>query len=221
MYDKYLKKFEPYMKKWLSEHYSKDEAEKRWNKTVMLYNKWLREEGDLGGRKNMMADNIILAYAFFAFYESTDKSFQKEELADFVDVAMGKKLKLLSHFDMNTLEKKKWLMNLIYKYFGNYAKKADKHRYKAWGSTWEIRLNPERHDKGIAFVFDTCPINDFARKHGYIDFMPTLCAIDQLTCKTMHAALIRHKTLACGDGECNYWIIGDKNPEALADSGSK
>ena len=221
MYDKYLKKFEPHMKKWLSEHYSKDEAEKRWKKTVALYNKWVREEGDLGGRKNMMADNIFLAYAFFAFYEATNKSFKKEELAQFVDVAMGKKLKLLSHFDMNKLEKKKWLMNLIYKYFGNYAKKADKHRYKDWGNTWEIRLNPEKYDKGISFVFDTCPINDFARKHGYIDFLPTLCAIDQLTCKTMHAALIRHKTLACGDGECNYWIIGDKNPEALADNGSK
>ena len=209
------------MKQWFSEHYTKDEVDKRWEKTVSLFRQWLREEGDLGGRKNMMADNILLAYAFFAFYEATDRSFPKEDLDGFVDVAMGKKLKLLSHFNMNQLEKKKWLMNLIYRYFGRYAKKADKHRYKDWGATWEIRLNPENHEKGVAFSFDTCPINDFARKHGYIDFLPNLCAIDQLTCKTMHAALIRHKTLACGDGECNYWIIGDQNPEALTDIGSK
>ena len=32
---------------------------------------------------------------------------------------------------------------------------------------------------------------------------------------------IRHKTLAYGDGECNYWILGDKDPNALADVGSK
>ena len=32
---------------------------------------------------------------------------------------------------------------------------------------------------------------------------------------------IRHKTLADGDGECNYWILGDKEPEALANVGSK
>ena len=29
------------------------------------------------------------------------------------------------------------------------------------------------------------------------------------------------KTLAAGDGECNYWILGNKEPEALADVGSK
>ena len=50
--DKYLNKFAPYMKKWLSEHYSETEADKRWEKTKFLYNKWMREEGDLGGRNN-------------------------------------------------------------------------------------------------------------------------------------------------------------------------
>ena len=29
------------------------------------------------------------------------------------------------------------------------------------------------------------------------------------------------KPLADGDGECNYWIFGDKDPDALADVGSK
>ena len=33
----------------------------------------------------------------------------------------------------------------------------------------------------------------------------------------VHGKLIRHKTLA--DGECNYWILGDKDPEALAEAG--
>lgn len=42
--DKYLNKFAPYMKKWLSEHYSETEADKRWEKTKFLYNKWMREE---------------------------------------------------------------------------------------------------------------------------------------------------------------------------------
>ena len=53
--DKYLKIFEPAMKKWLAEHYSPEEAKKRWERTVALDEKWIREEGDLGGRKNAMA----------------------------------------------------------------------------------------------------------------------------------------------------------------------
>ena len=56
---------------------------------------------------------------------------------------------------------------------------------------------------------------------GYIDFLPNLCYIDQITCAAAHGKLIRHKTLADGDGECNYWILGDKEPEAVADVGSK
>ena len=58
-------------------------------------------------------------------------------------------------------------------------------------------------------------------KHGYIDFLPNLCMIDRVTCGAAHGKLIRHKTLADGDGGCNYWILGDKEPEALADAGSK
>ena len=43
--DKYLKIFEPAMKKWLAEHYSPEEAKKRWERTVALDEKWIREEG--------------------------------------------------------------------------------------------------------------------------------------------------------------------------------
>ena len=130
--DKYLKMFKPAMTKWLRDHYPLEEAKKRWKKTVYLDGKWIREEGNLGGKKN-----------------------------------------------------------------------------------------PDGHDKGISFVYDTCPLNDFARRHGYLDFLPNLCYIDQITCSAAHGKLIRHKTLANGDGECNYWILGDKDPDALADVGSK
>ena len=43
--DKYLKLFEPAMKKWLSEHYSPKEAKARWERTVALDEKWILEEG--------------------------------------------------------------------------------------------------------------------------------------------------------------------------------
>lgn len=49
--DKYLKMFEPPMKRWLSEHYSPEEAKERWERTVALDEKWIREEGDLGGKR--------------------------------------------------------------------------------------------------------------------------------------------------------------------------
>ena len=88
-------------------------------------------------------------------------------------------------------------------------------------NTWKIRLNPEGHSKGLAFAYDTCPLNDFARRYGYIEFLPNLCYIDHITCGAARGKLIRHKTLATGNGECNYWILDDHESEALADMGSK
>ena len=212
--DKYLKTFEPAMKKWLSEHYSPEEAKERWERTVALDEKWIREEGDLGGKKNPMA-------AFFAFYDSVDRSFSKEDLQIMIDAAMGKSIRMLSHFNMNRLLKHQRIVKLFYRYLESYQKKAERFRGNVWGNTWKIRLNPDGHEKGLAFVYDTCPLNDFARRHGYIDFLPNLCYIDQITCSAAHGKLIRHKTLADGDGECNYWILGDKEPEAAVDVGSK
>ena len=189
------------MKSWLAAHYTPEEAAQRWERTRQLDEKWIREEGTIGGSRNMMASNLLEAYAFFAFYEAVDRSFTKEDLDTLLNDVMGKKLKWLSKLDFNRLEKKGWLMRLIYRLMERYVRKADAHRGGDWGNTWTL--------------------NDFARRHGYIDFLPNLCAIDQVTCRTMHAALIRHETLAAGDGVCSYWILGDQDPEALADTGSK
>ena len=219
--DKYLKMFQPAMMKWLSEQYPPEEAKRRWEKTVFLDEKWIREEGDLGGKKNPMASNMLEAYAFFAFYEAVDRSFTAEDLESLLEGAMGDKLRMLSHFNLNTLLKHRLIRRLIEGYLDSYRKKAEKYRGKEWGNTWVMRMNPEGHEKGIAFVYDTCPLNDFARRHGYLDFLPNLCAIDQITCSAAHGKLIRHKILADGDGECNYWILGDKDPDAIADVGSK
>ena len=87
--DKYLKILEPAMKRWLSEHYSPEEAKTRWEKTMELDEKWIKEEGNLGGKKNPMANNMLEAYAFFAFYESVDRTFGKEDLRMMIDAAMG------------------------------------------------------------------------------------------------------------------------------------
>lgn len=120
--DKYLKMFEPSMKRWLSEHYSPEEAKERWERTVALDEKWIREEGDLGGKKNPLADNMLEAYAFFAFYDSVDRSFRTEDLQIMIDTAMGKSIRTFSHFNLNKLLKHRWIVRLIYRHLESYQK---------------------------------------------------------------------------------------------------
>ncbi len=76
-------------------------------------------------------------------------------------------------------------------------------------------------DSGLAFVLDSCPLYEFAQKHGYMDLLPFMCASDHIMTQQFHAKLIRHSTLSAGDGKCDYWYVGDRSPEALSDKGSK
>lgn len=219
--DKILKFLQPEMLKFMRSRYTETETRKRWNKTVKMYYKWLREEGDFGGKANLMSSNITICYAMCAFYEAVDRNFSKEDFNKLYLNTMSKKFSIFNKIDMNKYENKKWFINLINSVLRRYKAKADKKRGNEWGNTWELRVNPHNHKKGFAFVLDTCPLYEFAQKYGYMDFLPIMCASDHLMAKQFHAKLIRHSTLSAGDGKCDYWYVGDKSPEALNDKGSK
>ena len=71
-------------------------------------------------------------------------------------------------------------------------------------------MNPRGREKGIAFDLVSCPLADFARKHGYTEIMPVLCDFDYLTASLIHAHLFREHTVATGSPYCDYWYLGDK-----------
>ncbi|MGL6199559.1 MAG: L-2-amino-thiazoline-4-carboxylic acid hydrolase [Lachnospiraceae bacterium] len=219
--EKYLKKLKPAMLKHMHAHYDEEEVQKRWKKVEELDAKWLREEGDLGGSANMMSSNMMLCYAMCAFYEAVDRNYTREDFFVLVNEVMAKPFAMLNHFDLNKLEKKKWLMKFVYFCIERWKKKSEQKRGKQWGNTWKIRINPDQHEKGIAYVLDTCPLYEFAKKYGYMDFLPNMCSLDPVVAQQFHAHLIRHNTLSDGDGKCEYWYVGDKSPEAISDKGSK
>ena len=137
------------MKKWLAEHYSPEEAKKRWERTVALDEKWIREEGDLGGRKNAMASNMLEAYAFFAFYDSVDRSFTPEDLQSMIDAAMGKSIRMLSHFDLNKLLKHRWIVQLAdIRIFEKLSEKGGTFSRQCMGKHMEDPAQPGKPRKG-------------------------------------------------------------------------
>jgi len=217
--EKNLEKMMPLMKEYLREHFGEGEVEERWRKVEDLDEKWLKEEGDLGGAANPMSIYIKLCYAMCAFYESTDRTLSSEDFQMIAKDVMG--MGILHRLDMNSLQRKKWLMKAAYKVMGAYKKKADSKRGGAWGNTWKIRINPDGHAVGIAYTLDSCPLYEFALKHGYGTFMKNFCAMDPYVAGLMKAKLIRHNILSDGDPFCEYWYVGDRCEEALADKGSK
>ncbi|MCM1328261.1 MAG: L-2-amino-thiazoline-4-carboxylic acid hydrolase [Ruminococcus sp.] len=219
--DKYLKALRPAMVKILRKKYGEKEVAKRLKKTERLYYKWIREEGDLGGSENIMSSNIFLFYGTCAFYEAIDRDFTKEDFEILYYDTLAKTFKFMNRIDMNKLEKKKWLMKLAYKFLEKFKNKSDKKRGNEWGNTWKIRVNPNNRKRGIAFSLDSCPLYEFAQKHGYMDVLPLLCKSDHAIANAFHAKLIRHNILSDGDKTCEYWYVGDKSPEALRDKNSK
>ena len=104
--DKNLKKLKPAALNFLRSRYTESETRKRWLKVERLYNKWLREEGDLGGSANMMSSNLTLCYAMCAFYEAVDRNFNSEDFNVLFNEVMAKQFAMLDKIDMNKYYKK-------------------------------------------------------------------------------------------------------------------
>lgn len=216
-----LKQFRPAVMRALRGRYGEAEVTRRWEKIEELCHRWLREDGDLGGRANAMADNMTLCYAVCAFYEAMDRQLTRAEFDRLVEEVMRAPFRMMGVIDMNRLYKKRRLMGLVHACIARYARRAEKYRGNAWGNTWKLAANPEGREVGFAMTLYSCPLCEFARKRGYMDILPWMCDTDHRVAAAMHAKLIRHKTLAAGDGCCEYWYVGDRSPEALADAGSK
>ena len=88
---KTLNDLKPAMMRVLERRYGQEQAADRWDQMEKQYAQWLQEEGDLGGKSNMMSSNMALCYAVCAFYEALDRDFPKEEFDAFLNDAMAKK----------------------------------------------------------------------------------------------------------------------------------
>lgn len=175
-------------------------------KTNQIYDGFKRETPDIGGSKNLLADNLDMALAFFAFYEATGKRLKGEnvlEMAGWMTEGLAFVGKIV---DFN----KPWLAKLMYKLYIPYAKKVEQKKTAGqWGNTWGVKINPENYTEGCSFHLVGCPLVDFARKHGYMDIMPYLCETDHITAKLMNAKLLRKHTVAEGADSCDYWYVGN------------
>lgn len=217
-----LKRLQPPMLDVLCRRYEDNaEVARRWTDVEIFCAQWVTEEGLIGGATNPMSPTLMLCYAICALHETLGRTLTHDEFMHVYNGAMGDSLESLGFIDWNELEGNHLLMGCIHLIVRGYETASSRLRGGAWKNTWSVRTNPERHEHGVAFVLDSCPINDFARAHGYLDVVRWMCACDQLMPPVFHAHLIRHKTLSDGDDCCEYWYVGDRAPEALADTGSK
>ena len=195
------------MYRYVQKHYPKEKD------TLMAgiekyYRQFKAECSDLGGDDNMLAGNLDMGLIVFAAYEASGHRMGAEA----IDELMEMRMEMLSKYGRILNANKKWMTKLMETSYKSYKKKLDKKLAAGeWGNTWGMEINPDGHDEGFAFTLIGCPIAEFAKKHGYLDLMPHLCASDHALARMMHAKLIRTYTVALGSDRCDYWYVGDKS----------
>lgn len=199
------------MKKYMVEQYGKKVTKAAFKKAPAIYRQMLSEVEDIGS-ENPMAGNIYMAFVFMAIWKAADGAIDTESYRTVVRSFLTKSFarKFIGKSDMNKPED----VIKAKEKFRRMQAWADEHpQYK--DKTWDFNFDEERHKDGSFYYFTRCPLNDYARKYGYLEVLPVCCELDHLLTEASKGKLIREYTLATGGPICDYWIVPDKlaNPQ--------
>ena len=174
--------------------------------------KLMAKAPDLGGRENSLSNNLNMFILFLSYYEATNHRMAGEAIDEIID-DLYHHLRILGKvMNINNPRVLRILRKYLYNNYQKYADKVEeKHRHGEWTDTWGMIVNPNNERRGFAFTLVGCPLWEYARKYGYEELMPHMCALDHAYAKLMHAKLIRTHTVATGADSCDYWYVPDKS----------
>lgn len=207
--NKYWKMIIPIVKKGLVRRFGKEETASLLQKADAIYRDMLNRADDIG-KDNPMSSNLYEGLIFFAIWEAADGKISIDDLREITHEVMG--FPLMKAVGIFVNANKSGLARLEKKMHKN-AEWLEVHpQYK--GVSWDFNFDKTKHSEGFYYHFTRCPLNDFARREGYLEVLPVMCEIDLISASLMHAKLIRRQTLASGGEMCDYWFVGDKSPSA-------
>lgn len=154
--------------------------------------KLMRRAPDLGGKENALANNLDMFILFLSYYEASNHRMDGAAIDEII-ADIYKRLKFLNVvMNINRPRFLAILRKHLYKSYQEYADKVkEKQKQGLWLDTWGMIVDPNHTDEGIAFTLVGCPLAEYAKKYGYMELMPHMCALDHAYAKIMHARLIR------------------------------
>lgn len=202
-----------YFERYCNAHFD-GEAAALTQKAQGIFDRLMHEAPDMGGSANMMASNMDITAAFFAYYEASDHRIGGEAIETLIEW-LAQDYRWLGFFtDMN---RRRYVRPLYYSIYSRHAKEVERRKANGeWLGTWSIKINPENRKEGISYHMSNCPLLAFVRAHGYDELMPYICRFDFIFEKFLHAKLIRTQTEATGGAYCDYWFIPDRSSLAKA-----
>ena len=209
--------YSPLMEKIIKEHLGKKyegaAADQMWEMVQRQYVDFLRDLPYLGGKKNTHngTGGTYDCIMIFAYYEALGHIPDLDELYDMNCEAFLTGFKGLAKV---ANANKPFVRRILHLAFNATAK--SKYNCDSEQPTGYI-MKVDKYDKAIGpkYIFERCPIAEFAKAHGYLDIMPAFCNSDYPAMEMIHGHLIRKYTCANAD-ICDYWIVGDESEAAKA-----
>ena len=202
--------FPIFMKKIMIEQYGVAVTKKSLKRAPAIYRDMLSKVDDIGA-DNPMAANIYMAFVLMAIWKAADGEIDTESYRTVVKRLLTETpfRKFIGKSDLRTPE-------------GIEHAKEKYHRMQAWvdahpqykDKTWDFNLDETKHQEGSYYHFTRCPINNFARKYGYLEVLPVCCELDHMLTEASHGKLLREYTLATGGEVCDYWIVSEDSAAA-------
>ncbi|MBR2295100.1 MAG: L-2-amino-thiazoline-4-carboxylic acid hydrolase [Clostridiales bacterium] len=209
--------YSPLMEKIVREHlekkYPKEKRELMWKKVQDQYADFLRDLPYLGGKKNTHngTGGTYDCIMIFAYYEALDHAPDMDELYDMNCEAFLTGFKGLQGIANANRGYVRRILDLAFRSTAKSKYNCDPRQ----PTGYIMKVEPYDKEKGPRYIFERCPIAEFAKEHGYLDIMPAFCNSDYPAMDMIHAHLIRRYTCANAD-ICDYRIVGDESEEAKA-----
>lgn len=199
------------MKKPMSNHFGKEFAEDVMKRAKPIYRRMLQDVTDIGAN-NPMAGNIYSSFVYLAIWQAADGKIGMEEYRNVVMEFMHLPVvqKVMGGKDINRPKDMKKL-EAILKNNADWLKSHPEYEQVSW----DFNFDGTKHQDSVYYHFTRCPIERYAKEHGFIDVLPICCDNDYEIAKLYHAKLHREHTLASGGTICDYWFVPDKikNPK--------
>lgn len=198
----------------LRQKYSSEECERLMEKIDRQYEEFLKDLPYCGAKHNIMIWQLYDAIAAFACYEVLPEKETPEEFAQtcIMIYGMDRKRRRLPRF--LTVDSQRFInfVRIAIKHVAAYMNK--KLNSRKWEDGWRIEMDTDHLQEGLQVALVGCPIYNFAHKHGYEKLMPAMCNCDFPGFDSLHAGLIRPRTVSNGDDRCDYWYVS-ADSEAL------
>ena len=199
----YSKKCKKLIKKYISEHYKKEEVEHVWDNVQLRYCDYLnRFSKDLGGKKNFHNGrggtyDCFLILSYYSICKDIVTFKEIEKIEEELILPSFRKIRFVN-------ANKRFFFKLLYKSCVLSKSKADKF------NDYKMIIYPYEENKPIKYEFRSCPVMEFAKEFGLEEIMPALCNIDYKAMECIHAKLVRKGTLLDSNC-CDYAICPDKD----------